>query len=154
MHLKVWNKKCKKTLHEINQVIHDKKYILFFHHPINFWVYPRTGKRTKYEYSLLEVSAGDDQLSIKLNTYVSAKVESVKDVLSEKWGNLGKNTFLFLAFLLSISYFFYLYFAIDLFMSYSFISPQWKGLNICINDLKYKDATVKTSKKQKCTSSM
>ena len=60
----------------------------------------------------------------------------------------------FLAFLLSISYFFYLYFAIDLFMSYFFISPQWKGLNICINDLKYKDATVKTSKKQKCTSSM
>ena len=41
------------------------------------------------------LSAGDDQLSIKLNTYVSAKVESVKDVLSEKWGNLGKNAFLF-----------------------------------------------------------
>ena len=71
------------------------KNIFFFHHPINFWVYPCTGKRTKYEYSLWEVSAGDDQLSIKLNTYVSAKVESVKDVLSEKWGNLGKNAFLF-----------------------------------------------------------
>ena len=87
--LEVWNKKCKKTLHEINQVIHDKKYILFFHHPINFWVYPCTGKRTKYEYSLWEVSAGD-QLSIKLNTYLSAKVESVKDVLSEKWEILEK----------------------------------------------------------------
>ena len=87
--LEVWNKKCKKTLQEINQVIHDKKYILFFHHPINFWVYPCTGKRTKYEYSLWEVSAGD-QLSIKLNTYLSAKVESVKDVLSEKWEILEK----------------------------------------------------------------
>ena len=107
--LEVWNKKCKKTLQEINQVIHDKKYILFFHHPINFWVYPCTGKRTKYEYSLWEVSAGD-QLSIKLNTYLSAKVESVKDVLSEKWEILEKIlSFFFLAFLLSISYFFYLY---------------------------------------------
>ena len=67
---------------------------------------------------------------------------------------LEKMLSFFLAFLLSISYFFYLYFAIDLFMSYFFISPQWKGLNICINDLKYKDATVKTSKKQKYTSSM
>ena len=67
---------------------------------------------------------------------------------------LEKMLSFFLAFILSISYFFYLYFAIDLFMSYFFISPQWKVLNICINDLKYKDATVKTSKKQKYTSSM
>ena len=133
--LEVWNKKCKKTLQEINQVIHDKKYILFFHHPINFWVYPCTGKRTKYEYSLWEVSAGD-QLSIKLNTYLSAKVESVKDVLSEKWEILEK----ILSFFFSLSTFdFFLFlfvFVIDLFMSYFLISPQWKGLNIRINDLK------------------
>ena len=128
----------KKTLHEINQVIHDKKYILFFHHPINFWVCPCTGKRTKYEYSycsLWEVSASD-QLSIKLNFYLSGKVEYVKDVLSEKWEILEK----ILSFFLSLSTFdfllFLFVFVIDLFMSYFFISPHWKGLNIRINDLK------------------
>ena len=145
--LEVWNKKCKKTLQEINQVIHDKKYILFFHHPINFWVYPCTGKRTKYEYSLWEVSAGD-QLSIKLNTYLSAKVESVKDVLSEKWEILEK----ILSFFFSLSTFdfllFLFVFVIDLFMSYFLISPQWKGLNIRINDLK-----MHFSKKKICFSS-
>ena len=105
--LEVWTKKCKKTLNEINQVIHDKKYILFFHHPINFWVYPCTGKRTKYEYSLWEVSAGD-QLSIKLNTYLSAKVESVKDVISEKWEILEK----ILSFFFQPFYFRFLTFSI------------------------------------------
>ena len=99
---------------EINQVLHDKKYILFFHHPINFWVYPCTGKRTKYEYSLWEVSVGD-QLSIKLNSYLSAKVESVKDVISEKWEILEKYSSSFVVFLLLISYIFYvcLWFVFD-----------------------------------------
>ena len=92
---------------EINQVLHDKKYILFFHHPINFWVYPCTGKRTKYEYSLWEVSVGD-QLSIKLNSYLSAKVESVKDVISEKWEILEK----ILSFFFQPFYFRFLTFSI------------------------------------------
>ena len=37
----VWDGK----LHEISRLMHDRKYILFFHHPINFCVHPCMGKR-------------------------------------------------------------------------------------------------------------
>ena len=72
---------------------------------------------------------------------LSTKVEPVKDLLSENWETLkllssfcSLSTFDILLFL----------FVLDLFMIcdgllkqwYFFISPQWKGLNIRINDLK------------------
>ena len=75
--------------------------------------------------------------SVLSSTLVFQRKSSLWEMYLAKSGKSWKKYFpLFLAFLLSISYFFYLHFAIDLFMSYFFISPQWKGLNIRINDLK------------------
>ena len=37
----VWDGK----LHEMSRLMHDRKYVLFFHHPISFCVYPCMSKR-------------------------------------------------------------------------------------------------------------
>ena len=86
----------------------------------------------KHEYNYWEASAGD-----QLNTYRWMKVESVKHLLSENWKILEK----ILSFFFSLStfdflLFYLLWFVFDLFMWHFFISPQLKGLNIRINDLK------------------
>ena len=86
----VWDGK----LHEISRLMHDRKYILCFHHPVNFCVHPCMGKRNmNIANEFQRVNS-----SVLSSKKTSTKVESVKDVLSGNWEILEKYSSYFLEF--------------------------------------------------------
>ena len=122
----VWDRK----LHEISRQMHDRKYILFFHHPITLtWVNGNMNIANEFQRVISSV------LSPKKSFNESRVCERCT---KRKLGNLGKILFFFC----SLSTFDFLHFlfvfviCIWLIMWYFSISSQLKGLNIRINDLK------------------
>ena len=96
----VWDRK----LHEMSRLMHDRKYIPFFHHPINFCVHPCMCKRN------MNIP---NEFQRMISSVLSSKKSFNESRVCErctwrKLGNLGKILFLFCRILLSISYVFYL----------------------------------------------
>ena len=104
----VWDGK----LHEMSRLIHDRKYIIFFHHPINFCVYPCMGKRSMN----IVNEKFQGVISSALSSTKSFNESRVWTMYLAKTGKSWKKYFpTFAVFLLTISYVFYpcLWFVFD-----------------------------------------
>ena len=87
--------------------------------------------------------------SVLSSTLIFQRKSSLWKMYLAKSGKSWKKYFRFFFSLSTFDFLLFLFvFVIDLFMSYFLISPQWKGLNIRINDLK-----MHFSKKKICFSS-